>query len=251
MAASDLTDDDVLKQALADLEQKSEEDSGVVSGYVPPPRERAGEDIAAKRAAARLWLISFSDLFSLMLVFFVMLFSIKDPDMEKIGGLSGKYSQGAGAAEHKAFAGGENDELNISRIELGDGINLDYLEGVLKTSLAEVKLQGLVDVSQGYDYLRLTVSEERAFAGGDVMSSGGQIIAKGLAERLALLSNRVTVIAVPSDSAEWGSGIDQAKSFADAMREAGYRKPLTVLADGSGDGSGIEIRVEAHNGRVR
>ncbi|NBX66008.1 MAG: hypothetical protein EBQ96_03325 [Proteobacteria bacterium] len=256
MAESQVSAEEVIleaKLALGDFNPPvAEGEQGVVAYQPSPPaRERAGEDEDAKMAASRLWLVSFTDLFSLMLCFFVMLYSMKDPDLTKIGEMTGKAVRGSNEADSKGFAGGENVEVNISRVEYGEALNLDYLQGVLKNAISQAKLENEVKILQAKDHLRLVVDDDAVFADASTLSAGGEMVAKGLAERLSRLSNRISVVYVPSSSGEWQSGMTQAAAFGEAMRDGGYRKQFTVLADGSGEGPGIEVRVEADDGRLR
>lgn len=256
MAVSGVSDREVLDEAIKSIlesAQSEEASAGELNAAVAvvPPRARAPEDENIKRAASRLWLVSFTDLFSLMLCFFVLLYAMKDPDLEKIGNLSGKVATGAREAQHKGFSGGDNQAVNISRVAYGEALNLDYLEGVLKNVIKQAKLDGDVKITQARNYLNLTIDDGKVFAGGNALSAGGAAIAKGLAASLSRLSNRITVVAVPSSSGDWAQGIVQAEVFGEMMRDGGYRKPFTVLADGSGRGIGIEIRVEADDGQLR
>lgn len=214
------------------------------------PRERVFDDREQRIVAGRLWLISFTDLFSIVLCMFILIYSMRDPDMDKVREIVG---QGGGAGLQAgsgaiADAGG-NKGTNIARIEFGDAINLDYLEGVLKRSLEDVKLSNDVSIGHGHDHLKLVIDGKKLFAG-DAVSDDGQRIIKDLAQRLMLLSNRITVIGFPGEGADWGDGLDMGKVFADALREGGYRKPFAVVASGSGISRGIEIRVEADDGRT-
>ncbi|MBU6234462.1 MAG: hypothetical protein KGQ41_01340 [Alphaproteobacteria bacterium] len=246
------TSNDLIEEAKLALNTltapEAQEIAAIKSVGSPALRARAGEDIEAKKAQARLWLTSFTDLVSLMLCFFVLIFSTRDIDMKVVQKMKGPEYH---AEATKGVEGGQSEEMNIARVEYGSGLDLDYLEGVLKNSVAQAKLQDDVTISQGRDHLRITIESGRVFDSGAALSASGKRIASGLADRLKLLSNHITVVASPGSSAEWESGMAQAVAFGEEMRDAGYRKPFTVLAEGSGRGDGIEIRVEADTGGVR
>lgn len=225
--------------------------SAAVAGDVRTYRQHLSiyADPENKAIQARMWLISFTDLFSLMLCFFLMLYSMKDPMALKSPILSGAHATqmhgGAGSGE-----AGQQTGQNIARVGMGEGLNLGYLQGVLKNALVQVKLENDVRIITGADHLKLHVDAEKLFYG-NTLSADGQRIAKGLANRLATLTNRITVVGVPSDSAEWSSSLAQGAAFAEMMRDAGYRKPFVVVGDGAGGKAGIEIRVDADDGRER
>lgn len=212
------------------------------------PRARAFDDSQQKIVQGRLWLISFTDLFSIVLCFFLLIYSTKDPDMDKISKMTGSSSSGlhggSGKKEH-GEAGGDQPGASIARVEYGEALNLDYLQGVLKTALNQVHLQDDVDITNGRDHLKLEVDDP--FRTDTSLDDDGGRIAKGLADRLGNLSNRITVVAHGDD---WQQVMARSGTFADAMREAGYRKPFTVIGELTG-GPDIEIRVEADDGRLQ
>jgi chemotaxis protein MotB len=213
------------------------------------PREKVFDDREQRIVQGRMWLISFTDLFSLMLCFFLMLYSMKDPDLDKVSKLLGKSAGGLHASASTAQAG-NYEAASINRVAYGDALNLDYLQGVLKNALAQAKVDKDVRVAPAKTYLKLLVDADKVFSGNG-LNPDGLRIAHALAERLMTLSNRITVVAIPSDSGNWGDSLAQASAFAEAMRDGGYRKSFIVVGEAEGGSPGIEIRVEADNGQMR
>ena len=214
--------------------------------YNHVPREKEFDDTEVRKMSSRLWLVSFCDLISLMLCFFVMMYSTRDPNMDKLtqmmGGASGLH--GGSSENDSGEAGGDQTDVSIAHVEYGEALNLDYLQGILKTALTQSKLQDDVDISNGRDHLKLEIDDP--FAGDTSLDADGNRIAKGLADRLNNLSNRITVVAHGGD---WDEVAARAKTFAEVMRDGGYRKPFTVIGELT-SGPGIEIRVEADDGRA-
>lgn len=213
------------------------------------PRERTYEDDDAQiqKTSGRMWLVSFCDLISLMLCFFVLMYAMREPDMDKLtammGGGKGTY---AGASETpQGEAGGDQAAESINRVEYGEALNLDYLQGVLKNALDQARLAGDVQIVNGRDHLKLVVDDP--FGRGAALNADGVRIAKGLAERLNFLSNRITVVAHGGD---WNDVVAQATAFGETMRDGGYRKNFTVIGE-IRRGPAIEIRVEADDGQIR
>lgn len=246
---------DAKADEVAGVYAKSQDDNAanvvVIAGNVVShmPRERVFDDTEQKIVQGRLWLISFTDLFSLILCFFIMLYSMKDPDPSKFGAMSGRDAAGSHAGAGTGQAGA-NQGQGIARVAYGDALNLDYLQGVLRNALSQVKLENDVRIVPGTDHLKLLIAEDTAFSGG-ALSADGTRIAKGLADRLMNLSNRITVVAVPDSSGDWATSLQQASVFAELMRDAGYRKSFIVVGEADGKNPGIEIRVEADNGQIR
>lgn len=235
---------DVLLEAKALLaaEPVSEEEEALAraASAAIMPRRREFDDSEAKIVAGRLWLISFTDLFSIMLCFFLLIFATSDIDLKNL--------HEDAPPPPKGFIGDERNGNNIANVEYGEALNLDYLTGVLKGLIAQVKLTDAVRIVAGRDHLKLKIDADAAFIDDNTLNAAGLKTAKDLGESLTNLRNRVIVV-VPGTS--WQSDMARAATFADAMRNGGYRKSLAVLAEGAGSGDAIEVRVEADDGRIR
>lgn len=238
-----------------DVEEPVSVPPQIIAGNVTShmPRERIYDNREQRIVAGRLWLISFTDLFSILLCFFLMIFSMKDPDLDKIGKMMPNAKAALHPAAGKGHAGGKNTDVHIDRVNYGEAINLDYLQGVLKTSLTQAKLEKDVRISAGRDHLKLVVNADQLFAEGTVLSEAGEKLLKDLTGRLSLLSNRIAVVGIPSsgDSGDWRQTLAEASAVSDALVKDGYRKSFTTLAEAQGRGPAIEIRVESDSGRIR
>ena len=84
-----------------------------------------------------IWLISFTDVIALMLTFFVLLYSMTQPDPQKwekkVGLTTQAQAQFSGA---RNFAG-RSEGVNLSRLSYNQGENLDYIEAVLSEVMTE------------------------------------------------------------------------------------------------------------------
>lgn len=225
--------------------------SNTVAGSVErhQPREYAYDDREAKLVQGRMWLISFTDLFSIMLCFFLMLYSMKDPANIQAPNPTDVNARNMHGGSGRGEAGSQAGQ-NISRTSFGSGLDLGYLQGILKDAVAQVKLQDDVRITPARDHLRLVLDADKVFSG-NALSADGQRITKGLANRLATLSNRITVVGIPDDAGDWDSALAQVSAFAALFRDAGYRKPFVVIAQGTGKQPGIEIRVDADDGNMQ
>jgi len=204
------------------------------------PREKSHDDSEIRIIAGRMWLISFTDLFSIILCFFILMYSMKNPDLQRItkivGGDGAGYA-GVGTGE----AGGDHAGVSINRVAYGEALDLSYLEGVLKRALTQAGVEKDVKIVTAHDHLTLKV---------ETLSAD---VAKRLGERLTLLSNRITVVGMPShwSSGDWSGALAVATDFAAQMKDGGYRKHLAVIGEGISSGSALEIRVEADDGRLQ
>ncbi|HEY8963949.1 MAG TPA: flagellar motor protein MotB [Alphaproteobacteria bacterium] len=207
-------------------------------------REKENSDKEARLIQGRMWLISFTDLFSILLCFFILMYSMKEPDFEKIAkvmGSNGGGYAGAGAGEQR----GDQAGASMAQVAFGAGLDLSYLESVVQKALQQAEVKDDVKLVTARDHLKLIVK--------DTDGDRGTFIARRLGERLTLLPNRITVVGLPSSwsSGDWPGSMATATSFATNMKDGGYRKGLTVVGAGEGDGPGVEIRVEGDDGRAQ
>jgi hypothetical protein len=216
-----------------------------------PPRVKHFDDREQKIVASRLWLISFTDLFSIMLCFFILIFSTRDIDLTKIRQMNPTDKSIASITPDKSYAVSEGAAAKIERVVYADALNLDYLQGVVKTFVAQAGLEKDVSVIAAAGNLQLVIKGADVFQDKYAVSLRGLKIIKGLAPALARLSNRVSIIGTTPDSGAWAQGLAYASAFSNAMADNGYRKNLTVLADGQGRTLGIEIHIEADDGQIR
>ncbi len=101
-------------------------------------------------AVSQAWMVSFSDLMSLMLAFFVMLFAMSQLQTQAwkliVSGLSDEFSPG----RERAILKTENDPRPL-RIQEPRGIDLGYLEAVIRekfrnhTVLRNARIEGRPD----------------------------------------------------------------------------------------------------------
>jgi hypothetical protein len=168
---------------------------------------------------------------------------MRDPNVEKITAALGV--RGGGTTEHAGLPsddpkGGEYIKPSIPHMDYGEGINLDYLEGVLRNVVSQAGLKDDVRIAQAGSHLKLIIDNNNT-----------PRAIKALAPRLMLLSNRLTLVSIPESGGGWSQSLAEAEAAAKMMHESGYRKSFAALAGGAGDGPALEIHIEADDGRLR
>lgn len=187
--------------------------------------------VAREPGPARPWLITIVDLMTILLTFFVLLFSMSKIDMVRFMPVARSYGE--------AFAGGlpEDAAPRLPEVATVPGDNLSYLEAVLRpaftrrTSLADVQFHATAQ------YLILSWP---ATASGDGLFDGDSPGFSDAARRrvfdlggvLNNLHNRIAVVGQAvgdPDEASWRLAITRANAVADAIAGAGYDREITVL----------------------
>ncbi|GGF38875.1 hypothetical protein GCM10011611_51540 [Aliidongia dinghuensis] len=191
------------------------------------------------------WMITFADLMSLLVSFFVLLFAtttVERGDWERVVQpiseyLTGHRLAGKGAAEVPT--------PGKARIDLG------YAAALLDKLLADQK--ALVGATVRREEHRLVLSLPAAPIAHWADTQTPPLL--DLARLLANFENHIAVIAHraanPAPGAdttrEWVTALGAANSVAGALRHLGYQRPLSVMAMvdlGDGDQTRIEIAVE-------
>jgi chemotaxis protein MotB len=198
-----------------------------------------GPDGSARRRSGSgpVWLVTFVDLISLLLAFFVMIFAMSSPS----------------APEWKAFTAAMNkaeiknsvdttatapSAVSAEPDRLGRGVDLRYLRRILETGMARETTLALAVLREEGGNLVLSLPGDLFFrAGGAEVLPSGTAALFALAETLSTLDNRIDLIGHTDPrpvgaggrfTSNWELSLARAAAVADSLVRAGYRKPLTV-----------------------
>ncbi len=188
-------------------------------GFVAPPTG----------ATMRPWLITIVDLMTILLTFFILMFSLATIDLARFKPIADSYGKAFGVSAEKA-----PDPL--PRIAAVAGDNLGYLEAVLRTAFARHETLRDVAFRVTPQYLILTLPEGQPFA---AKESGIAALARGrvfdLGGVLSNLHNKIAIVATVAHTNggatadSWRLAIERADAMAGAFVAAGYDKDITVL----------------------
>jgi chemotaxis protein MotB len=202
---------------------------------------------------ARPWLITIVDLMTILLTFFVLLFSMAKIDMVRFIPVARSYGE--------AFAGSlpEDAAPRLPEVAAVPGDNLSYLEAVLRPAFAQHASLADVQFRETPQYLILSWPNARSgeglFAAG---SSGFSDAARrrvfDLGGVLSNLNNRIAIVGqaaaregLSSDGPQedsWRLAITRANAVADAITGAGYHKEITVLGRNAAVGAAVSDQIQ-------
>lgn len=187
------------------------------------------------------WMTTFADLLSLMLTFFILLFSmseVKRQEWEELtSSLKGRLNPDAAALQMDT-----PDAPSPPRIDLVDALSLSYLKQVLEGKLTEM-LGEEVRVAHEGDQLRIKLSSDALFRpSSSAFSIDGMPLVRVVANAVSKLPNRVTIlghtdprpIQTKEYPSNWELSMSRAYAVAMLLRNAGYDKPLNVYGMASG-----------------
>ena len=197
-----------------------------------------------------LWLITIVDLITLLLAFFVLMFSMSQLETKRYAAVAKSY----GDAFNPFGTGIKPDRrVSLPKIPSVSGEDLGYLEAVLKAAFARTVTLKDVEFHRTAQYLILSLPAKDVFApeSGAFMDSAKAPVFD-LGGVLSNLKNRIVVVGtavMPADEddveAAWTLAMARAQTMADALKTSGYDRPVTVLGRG-----GAATDVAAAIGRI-
>ena len=185
---------------------------------------------------SRAWIVTFTDLVSLMLTFFVMLFSMSNVKVDKWETLTDTLSRSLNPADRSTPITA-TARLNIATIMRKPAINLDYLFSVLQETVAGDQLLSQSQILRLDDRLIIAFPGDLLFERGRAkLSPRAQDAIFNLGGVLRNVGNRIGVNGhtdpVPIESgaytSNWELSLARAAAVADALKRSGYTEDLTA-----------------------
>lgn len=190
-----------------------------------------------ERGTETRWLITFADLMSLLLTFFVMMFSMSSVNEETWKLLADTLSQKLNPAR------GHDETIKLTdrtvdTFASADGADLDYLYAVIAEKTRSDSLLKRAMLQHLDDRIVITLPSDLLFVADSAEITGMARYALGLmGDALRHVENRIDVNgythagspASDGDFSDWRLSIDQAVVVADALRRAGYDHPIVTL----------------------
>jgi hypothetical protein len=189
-------------------------------------------------ASKPMWLLSFTDVMALMLTFFVLLYSMSDPEPEK-------WEQKIGITTHataeysgnRNFAGASEGE-NINRLSYAEAQNIDYLQALFAELIAENNAQNILSTRQRGKELQLIFLPSINLESDEFLA-----FIKALSPLIQSLRNQMTLIGPDNN-------LKVLQSLGNVIKNDGYGKPFNIQtrSDNLND-VGLIISFQAHDGR--
>jgi chemotaxis protein MotB len=196
-----------------------------------------------------LWLITFADLIGLLLVFFVLLFSMSSLQTSKLQ----KIAEGVPGAHVAASA--DADALNhaMPDPQVSEGRDPGYLASVIKAKFAnEPALKALPITGFGdRAIISLTVADLATSIGADSRNGKNNTL-HALADVLRVLPNQIVVDSrlapmgsAPdqSDLAMWQKSLQVALAVSNALTQGGVAGPITTQGHVVGQGTSPTVDI--------
>jgi hypothetical protein len=191
-----------------------------------------------------IWLISFTDVIALMLTFFVLLYAISEPEVER-------YQQKLGvtvfdSAEFKGtpLQAGNDEGLNISRMNFGLAEDLEYLKALLNQALMDRKLTNKIIIEGNKNHLYINPNKNMQVSNREFI-----FFLNRLENFFESLDNQITLVSYYRDQ---GSGLREMQSLGGILRDMRYRKPIDIRMASPSESKNdalFAIAIQSNDGR--
>lgn len=183
------------------------------------------------------WMLSFGDLVSLMLVFFVMLFSMSTLEQEEfqaiVSALSQQFNPAAEMVRPKPAVDMDAPKINVAR-----GYSIDYLRALIATKMQSDPVLENIALHKLHDRLVVSLPSDTTFETGSAMlNDDARQAIYLLGDLLRYLSNRVDVnghtdpdpINSPAFPSNWELSLSRAIAVANELRRSGFNRPVNAF----------------------
>lgn len=211
------------------------------------------------------WMLTIADLFSLILTFFVLLYSMSSLHQAKWEIISDSLQESSSNVEVTTPYTPARKMLTVQQVTVGQARNLDYLWNIMDKRFAELStLQG-VTVIRERDSITISLSSADLFTdNGTAENAKAAAALESITQFLNTIDNAVAVegysrlpsMAGTGYASNWELSLARASSVAERLRLAGYRNDMTVYGKGempkksvkqSGDHVDIVVRENLAN----
>lgn len=191
-----------------------------------------------EEGVSSLWLVTFTDVMALMLTFFVLLYSMAQPDVEKWSEMTAAINSNFSKRYAPKFEAGTVDAITIDRVSRPNALDLRYLASIVQQALERSENTEDIMLIAQQDALVISMPNDLFFeAGRAEIGAEGQRALFEIGGALAKIRNEIEIVghADPrplSSGSDYGSNwqlsLDRALSVAGVLENVGYNKPVTV-----------------------
>jgi len=202
-------------------------------------RDRRMED----QQESTIWLISFTDVMALMLTFFVLLFAMSHPREDEWDQFTDKVQESFNKFYGQTLNRGQQDAVNIEKINLSRALDLNYLRAILEDLIEKDSTLKMVKLINQKEGLIISLPQEMLFETGqaDVKGEANRALFT-LANTLSRIKNRVEVVGHTDPrpitsgryDSNWHLSLARAANVAAVLENVGYDKPIIIRGQAAG-----------------
>ncbi len=178
-----------------------------------------------------IWLISLIDTFSLLLCFFILIFSMGTPDVQRFREIAQSLAKQLPTLGTRPLAPPAPPARDAPTLSVDVALNLDYVTSLIEGRIERLPVLAGLGVRRETDRVVLVLPADVGFAAGAATppAAAGPMLA-AIADLLAHLPNRLEVRSAVGTGTSWELALDRARAVAEALRRGGYPAEPAILA---------------------
>lgn len=193
------------------------------------------EEFGKKSRSSTTWLLTFSDLICLMLVFFVLLYAMSEIDVTKWKPVESVIQTSAENENRKDYIR-PNQHFNVTKLRQVEGKNIDYLEKILKEQFQKSDMMIFGYIKKYPDRLVLSLPDDILFENNsDEIKDSSEKLLSTLVDTMMRLVNQIELIGHTDPrpirsgyESNWHLSLARALAIEQRFEDLGYRKPIIV-----------------------
>ena len=205
------------------------------------------DNVQVDKGRGNTWLITLADLATLLLTFFVLLFSMSQVAVDDWNAV--KEALGTSLNPKRSSPGEDaGSRFSVDKIVVSGAANIDYLHALIVEKFVDEPVLGRSIVQRLEDRLVISLPADGLFEPGQAaLSAAARDAAFALGDSLRYFSNRIEVYGhadprparAPDTPSNWELSLARAAAFAEGLREYGYTRPIRAF--GYGDSRFAEL----------
>lgn len=181
-----------------------------------------------------IWLVSLIDTFSLLLCFFILMFSMGVADTQRFREIANSLAKQLPPFGTRPLAPPAPPAREAPTLTADIALNLDYLTSLVEGRVERLPALSGLDLQRRPDRLVLMPPSDVAFAAGAAALQPGALpMLSAIGDLLAHVPNRLEVRGGVASGVTWELALARAAAVARALRDGGYPgEPIIVAGSG-------------------
>ncbi len=188
--------------------------------------------LGGTQGSNKTWMISFTDIMGLMLTFFVLIYAMSERELQKAPSVSASQIENPGAFAGTPLAKGDSDVVTLPRKAQRTGLDLSYLQQILRNKQQEVPELALIQVAEQGANITLTIPLGVVISNNNSQTVRPDIdpLLEALADFLSTLNNQVELMIAGPDL-NVAAGLQTARTIHTALTRLGYRHDMPLMVN--------------------
>ena len=169
-----------------------------------------------------IWMVSLIDTFSLLLCFFILMFSMQAPETRRFHEIAASLAKQLPVLGTRPMAPPAPPSRLAPTLTTEFALNLDYLTSLVEGRIERLPALSGLALQRRADRLLLTPPSDVAFASGETSPlAGAAPMLAAIGDLLSHVPNRLEVRAAVGGDVPWEAALARAWSVANALRQGG------------------------------